>query len=113
MSTAFARYKAKALPKRSRGSMPTAFCSRKNKAQADQINKELDGIDGYRIYSNCAERKGYFGVTLLSRKAPLEIINNIGIAEHDREGRVIAAEFEHFFCSTSMCRIRVLSSTKK
>ena len=67
------------------------------KAQADQIDKALEGIDGYHIYSNCAERKGYSGVTLLSRQAPLQIINDIGIAEHDKEGRVMVAEFEHFF----------------
>ena len=67
------------------------------KAQADQINKALESINGYHIYSNCAERKGYAGVTILSRQAPLHIINDIGIAEHDCEGRVIVAEFEQFF----------------
>ena len=76
------------------------------KAQADQIDKALEGIDGYHIYSNCAERKGYAGVTILFRQAPMQIIKDIGIAEHDREGRVIVAEFEHFFCSTFMCPIR-------
>lgn len=67
------------------------------KAQADQIDKALEGIDSYHIYSNCAERKGYSGVTILSRQAPLQIIHDIGLAEHDREGRVIVAEFEKFF----------------
>lgn len=67
------------------------------KAQADQIDKALEGIDGYHIYSNCAERKGYSGVTILSRQEPLQIIHDIGIVEHDLEGRVIVAEFEHFF----------------
>ncbi|MGZ8160237.1 MAG: exodeoxyribonuclease III [Methylobacter sp.] len=67
------------------------------KAQADQIDKALEGIDSYRIYSNCAERKGYSGVTILSRKEPLQVICDIGIVEHDREGRVIVAEFENFF----------------
>ncbi len=67
------------------------------KAQADQIDKALEGIDGYRIYSNCAERKGYSGVTILSRKEPLQVISDIGIVEHDQEGRVIVAEFEKFF----------------
>ncbi|MGR9087827.1 MAG: exodeoxyribonuclease III [Gammaproteobacteria bacterium] len=67
------------------------------KAQADQIEKALDHIDSYHIYSNCAERKGYSGVTLLSRKPPIKIVNDIGIDEHDREGRVIAAEFEPFY----------------
>ncbi|MGR8932885.1 MAG: exodeoxyribonuclease III [Gammaproteobacteria bacterium] len=67
------------------------------KAQTDQIAKALEGIDSYRIYSNCAERKGYSGVSILSRREPLQIVNDIGIAEHDREGRVITAEFEHFY----------------
>ncbi len=67
------------------------------KAQTDQTEKALEGIDGYRIYSNCAERKGYSGVTILSRHEPLQVISDIGIVEHDREGRVIVAEFEHFF----------------
>lgn len=67
------------------------------KAQADQIDKALDGIDSYHIYSNCAERKGYSGVTILSRREPLQIIHDIGITEHDREGRVIVAEFEQFY----------------
>jgi len=67
------------------------------KAQADQIDKALEGIDSYHIYSNCAERKGYSGVTILSRQEPLQIIHDIGLAEHDREGRVIVAEFEHCY----------------
>jgi len=67
------------------------------KAQVDQIDKALAGIDGYHIYSNCADRKGYSGVTILSKQEPLQIIHDIGIDEHDREGRVIVAEFEHFY----------------
>jgi exodeoxyribonuclease-3 len=67
------------------------------KAQGDQIDKALEGIEGYHIYSNWAERKGYSGVTILSRSEPLRILKDIGIAEHDLEGRVIVAEFEHFF----------------
>ncbi len=67
------------------------------KAQAEQIDKALEGIDHYHIYSNCAERKGYSGVTILSRHQPLQIIHNIGIAEHDMEGRVIVVEFEQFY----------------
>ncbi len=67
------------------------------KAQQDQIEKALEAIDGYHIYSNCAERKGYSGVTILSRTEPLQIIHDIGKDEHDHEGRVIVAEYEHFF----------------
>ncbi len=67
------------------------------KAQAEQIDKALEHIDHYHIYSNCAERKGYSGVTIMSRHEPLQIIHDIGIAEHDQEGRVIVAEFEQFY----------------
>lgn len=67
------------------------------KAQADQIDKALEGIDNYRIYSNCAERKGYSGVSILSRHEPLNIIHDIDMPEHDKEGRVIVAEFDGFF----------------
>jgi len=67
------------------------------KAQAEQIDKALEHVDHYHIYSNCAERKGYSGVTIMSRQEPLQIVHDIGIAEHDQEGRVIVAEFEQFY----------------
>ncbi|WP_349432605.1 exodeoxyribonuclease III [Methylomarinum sp. Ch1-1] len=67
------------------------------KAQDDQVFKALDDIDGYHVYSNCAERKGYSGVALLTRQPPLKLSNDIGIDEHDQEGRVLVAEYEHFF----------------
>lgn len=66
------------------------------KAQPEQVNTALDYLDGYHIYSNSAERKGYSGVTILTRQAPLKNHNDIGIDEHDLEGRVIAAEYDDF-----------------
>jgi exodeoxyribonuclease-3 len=67
------------------------------KAQDDQVEKALDNIDHYHIYSNSAERKGYSGVAILTRQQPLRVFRDIGMAEHDTEGRVIVAEFENFF----------------
>lgn len=67
------------------------------KAQDDQVRKALENIDGYRLYTNSAERKGYSGVAMLCRQAPIRVIQDIGIAEHDQEGRVIALEFERFY----------------
>lgn len=67
------------------------------KAQVEQIDKALEHIDHYHIYSNCADRKGYSGVTILSRQEPIQIVPDIGIDEHDKEGRVIVAEFEQFY----------------
>ncbi|WKJ90903.1 exodeoxyribonuclease III [Methylomonas montana] len=67
------------------------------KAQDDQVRKALETIDGYHLYANSAERKGYSGVALLSRQPPIQIVHDMGIAEHDQEGRVIVAEFEKFY----------------
>lgn len=67
------------------------------KAQPEQIDKALEHSDHYHVYSNCAERKGYSGVTIMTRQQPLRIVPDIGIDEHDKEGRVIVAEFEKFY----------------
>ena len=67
------------------------------KAQDDQVAKALEDIDHYFIYSNSADRKGYSGVAILTRQEPLRILHDIGIDEHDQEGRVIVAEFDKFF----------------
>jgi len=59
------------------------------------------GNDGYFMYLNPAEKKGYSGVALLSKVKPLDVKNGMGIAEHDREGRLITAEYEKFYLVTS------------
>ncbi|OAH98966.1 exodeoxyribonuclease III [Methylomonas methanica] len=67
------------------------------KAQDDQVKKALEGVDGYHLYGNSADRKGYSGVAILSRQPPLQVVHDMGVAEHDQEGRVIVAEFEKFY----------------
>ena len=67
------------------------------KAQDDQVHQALEGIDHYDIFCNSAERKGYSGVALLTRKPPLQVSRDIGMGEHDQEGRVLTAEFEQFY----------------
>ena len=52
---------------------------------------------GYHVFLNPAERKGYAGVAVLSRTVPLSVTSGLGLPEHDREGRVVTAEYEHFF----------------
>ena len=64
------------------------LCLQETKAQDDQVVAALEGIDGYRVYSNSAVRKGYSGVAILTRVAPLAVSADIGIDEHDQEGRV-------------------------
>ena len=73
---------------------PDIVCIQETKANKDQV--ELD-IPGYKQYWNSAERKGYSGTLILSKKEINNINNGIGISKHDKEGRVITAELENFF----------------
>lgn len=76
------------------------LCLQETKAQDDQVIEALATINGYHIYSNSAEKKGYSGTAILSKTIPLAVQLDIGISEHDQEGRVTAAEFEHYYLVT-------------
>ena len=70
------------------------FCLQETKMQAGQLDLEFDG---YRSYWNYAEKKGYSGTAIFTRKEPLNVTLGIGIDEHDHEGRVITLEMENFY----------------
>ena len=70
------------------------FSLQETKLQAGQI--ELD-TEGYHQYWNYAEKKGYSGVAVFTKKEPLRVAYGIGVEEHDHEGRVITLEFEDFY----------------
>lgn len=67
------------------------------KLQEGQI--DLD-IPGYYQYWNYAEKKGYSGTALFTKEEPINVTYGIGIEEHDKEGRVITAEFQDFYFIT-------------
>lgn len=71
-----------------------AFCLNETKVQAGQVTLDLPG---YHQYWNYAEKKGYSGVAIFTRREPLEVRYGIGIEEHDHEGRVIAADLHDFW----------------
>jgi len=73
------------------------FCIQESKCQKGQI--ELD-LEGYYQYWNYAERKGYSGTAIFTKKEPLSV--HYGIGEHikENEGRVITLEYEHFYMVT-------------
>jgi exodeoxyribonuclease-3 len=73
------------------------FCLQETKLQAGQHDLELPG---YHQYWNYAEKKGYSGTALFTKKEPLSVTYGIGVEEHDHEGRVITAEFEDFYLVT-------------
>ena len=73
------------------------FCIQETKCQLNQINLEFKG---YKSYWNSAEKKGYSGTAIFTKKEPLSVKYGIGIEEHDKEGRVITLEFENFYIVT-------------
>lgn len=75
-------------------------CLQETKAQDVQVVEALESINGYHIYSNSADKKGYSGTAILSKTEPLGIQFDMGIREHDQEGRVIAAEFDDYYLVT-------------
>jgi len=76
---------------------PDILCLQETKAQDDQVALATAPLDGYRLFSSSAEKKGYAGTAILSRIEPLDHWPGIGITEHDREGRVVTVELEGFF----------------
>ena len=73
------------------------FCVQETKLQQGQIDLDLPG---YHQYWNYAEKKGYSGTAMFTKEEPLNVFYGIGIDEHDKEGRVITAEFEKFYAVT-------------
>ena len=73
------------------------FCLQETKCQQGQVKLELPG---YYQYWNYANRKGYSGTAIFTKKEPISVFNGMGIEEHDKEGRVITLEFEDFYMVT-------------
>lgn len=70
------------------------FCIQESKMQKEQADFKFDG---YFDYWNSAEKKGYSGVVILSKKEPLSVSYDMGIEHHDKEGRIICAEYDSFY----------------
>ena len=73
------------------------FCLQETKMQAGQLELQFPG---YTSYWNYAEKKGYSGTAIYTRKEPLAVTYGIGIDEHGHEGRVITLEYDKFFLVT-------------
>ncbi len=74
------------------------FCLQETKCQPEQIELEFEG---YTSYWNSAEKKGYSGTAIFTKKKPIKVTYGIGIEEHDKEGRIITLEFENFYLVTN------------
>ncbi len=76
---------------------PDVICLQETKLQAGQISLDLPDYD---MYWNYAEKKGYSGTAIFTKRKPLAVRNGLGMPEHDREGRLITAEYEDFYLVT-------------
>lgn len=73
------------------------FCLQETKLQEGQVRLDLPG---YFQYWNYAERKGYSGTAVFTKKEPESVRLGIGVDEFDHEGRVITLEYPDFWFIT-------------
>lgn len=73
------------------------FCVQETKLQEGQIDF---APDGYFCYWNYAEKKGYSGTAIFTKKEPISVTYGMGIEKHDKEGRLITLEFDDFYFIT-------------
>jgi len=71
-----------------------AFCLQETKLQAGQLDF---APEGYHIYWNYAQKKGYSGTAVFLRQEPLEVRYGLDPFLRDEEGRLITAELEPFY----------------
>lgn len=73
------------------------FALQEIKALVDQLPDEVLHIPGYHAYFYSAQKKGYSGTAVFSRKEPLDVAYGLGKEEFDTEGRVLTLEFDNFY----------------
>ena len=73
------------------------ICLQETKATPEQVQDACAKLEGYHVFANSAERKGYSGTAILSKEQPLNVTFGIGEEEHDSEGRVVCAEYASYF----------------
>lgn len=76
------------------------ICLQETKAQPDEVEAALNDLEGYELFANSADKKGYSSTAILTRKPVTAVTPDMGIEEHDTEGRVLTAEFEDYFIVT-------------
>ena len=70
------------------------FCINESKVNIDQFDFKPEG---YYMFLNPAEKKGYSGILVYSKIEPLNVTFGMGIEEHDHEGRMITLEYDDFY----------------
>ena len=74
---------------------PDILCLQESRCGPDDVEQLWPAT--YTTYWNTAAKKGYAGTVIFTKRRPMEITTGVGLAQHDREGRVLTAEFAGFF----------------
>ena len=73
------------------------FCIQESKVLEEQFDYRPEG---YKMYLNPAEKKGYSGTLVFTRIDPINVSYGMGIEKHDKEGRIITLEYDKFYLVT-------------
>ena len=75
---------------------PDILCLQETKAHPEQLTEKFLCPDGYTSYWSAAEKKGYSGVAIYTKKQPKSVTEGLGIKEFDVEGRTLIADYGDF-----------------
>jgi len=75
------------------GEAADVICLQETRTAEANLPPVLIELPGYRAFWHSAEKKGYSGVGLLCRQKPDRVVHGLGDAAHDREGRLLRADF--------------------
>jgi exodeoxyribonuclease-3 len=75
---------------------PDILCLQETKAQPDQLDTDLKEVEGYNVYWNYPEKKGYAGVAVYTRDKPQDVKFDFVTSGLDTEGRIIIASYAAF-----------------
>lgn len=73
------------------------ICLQETKATVEQTKEAVQALQQYEVYGSEAERKGYSGTAILTKQKPINTFHEMGVDQHDKEGRITGAEFEKFY----------------
>ena len=79
-----------------RAQQADVVCVQELKAQRADLGEDLLGVAGLQGHFHFAQKKGYSGVGLYSRRAPQRVVTGFGDPEFDAEGRYVEADFGRF-----------------
>ena len=75
---------------------PDILAVQETKAHPEQLSESVLHPPGYESFWSAAERKGYSGVAVYTKRAPQNVLYGFGTKEFDREGRILILEYEEF-----------------